>query len=1419
MKLKLYLFLLCFTLANFASIAQDTLIFKAQLSGRQQVLPVTTPATGTITVQTIGNQMILSGAFSKLTSAVIEDQTHIHLGFAGQEGAVVFGLIATLSDDGKSGLFDPALNTFSISDEQLKQLQNRQFYVNVHTTNHPSGEIRGQLLPDAMAYFSANLFGSNEVPAVISQGSGSIMIEVKSPTEWVLSGSFQNLGGDFDASIGGGAHLHIGLPNENGEVSVPINVTMDESLKSGVFLPDSNTFQVSTDQLITLGERKLYANIHTTTHSGGELRGQLIPAEASNIFRTRLSGTNTIPATISKGNGILLAEIYSDTLMVVSGGFDELGSAYLTNDPSQIGIFSGIAGEDGGLTFPFNLTTRGNNNAAINATNNVFLLNENQANRLYSRGFYINVSSINFPNGEIRGQLLPEGQVFMSSFLTGTLAVPASKSTGYGNIQAELNGNQLTISGAFNGLDNDFTDTAQIHLGVAGENGVAIFDLNAATSTNPKIGSFQSADNTFELRDEQVATLLNRSFYIEIPTGEAGQAEIRGQILPEANAYFVSTLSGQSLINGINTDANGQVILEITKDVITATGSFYNLSSATIEDNSIQLFRGLAGQVGNSFIALNPILNGNNSGRFTAQENTFETSEELLEQLASRSIYLNIPTSEMPEGEIRGQFLPQATAYYTSRLSSSNHIPLISNNGVGQLKADLVGNLLTITGAFANLAQAATDSSITVHIGQAGELGSVAFTLKPSLSENGDRGTLEAADNQFTLTNEQLTALKAERLYVQLRTSSEGGAIRGQLLPEPNKAPTGSIEITVPVDGQFFLSSGDPTSPLRLRWLQPEDSNPLYYIYQISTFNDFRLIEEEGLLEGVEENEVNYMLGDLDRYLAARGVEVGDTLQRYYRLIASDGSLQSIGKGNLISIVRGEVERILGADLELSATTPEGFYEIFNEVPYRITVTNKGPQVARNIVVKVPIPNGMAYTSASASTGRYNTFFQWWNFSELAVGDTAVLDLTLFTLIEGEPITSFIEIIGGTPLDNDSTPDNGEAPIPREDDEAVVTITSAPVITGGDTADVALTLELLDEAFIQFGNARFLLTLTNSGPDSVANVKVSALIPEGMAFTSAVASHGAYGVVTQDWIIPFLQTGESATLELTLFSLIEGRPLTLFAQVTESDQFDPDSTPANDLDGIPDEDDEALATILPEGGVMGGDSSDLELSISVDNEDYAAFNNFIYTITITNKGPGAASNIFVDAPLPDSLAFTSKAASIGDWNNFFQFWFIPYLESGASHTLKLNLFTLSRETPISFFVQVQSVDQGDPDSVPNNNTTGVPAEDDEAVFTFGPSNSSNAPNSSTYSRTLIFGASVYPVPANDIVHINLSSEIDMQSDLILLDWSGKVVNTSRLDLSKGRNQISLPIDDLTDGIYHIVLSNSKTLLRFVKISN
>lgn len=117
-------------------------------------------------------------------------------------------------------------------------------------------------------HFRAILSGSNEVPANSSTGSGEAEVVFDSSAgilEWNLS--VDNMTGIT------AAHIHAGLPGENGGVVFPLytGTVMFDSTH-----PISGTLTVSPDQATALAAGEYYVNVHTEINPGGEIRGQLV---------------------------------------------------------------------------------------------------------------------------------------------------------------------------------------------------------------------------------------------------------------------------------------------------------------------------------------------------------------------------------------------------------------------------------------------------------------------------------------------------------------------------------------------------------------------------------------------------------------------------------------------------------------------------------------------------------------------------------------------------------------------------------------------------------------------------------------------------------------------------------------------------------------------------------------------------------------------------------------------------------------------------------------------------------------------------------------------------------------------------------------------------------------------------------------
>jgi len=110
---------------------------KVDLSGSQEVPPVTTQAKGSGTI-TVGDDKSVKGSIT--TSGITATAAHIHEGDAGKNGGVIIPL--TKSGDGFA--VPPGAK---LTDAQYEAYKKGGLYVNVHSAANPGGEIRAQIKP------------------------------------------------------------------------------------------------------------------------------------------------------------------------------------------------------------------------------------------------------------------------------------------------------------------------------------------------------------------------------------------------------------------------------------------------------------------------------------------------------------------------------------------------------------------------------------------------------------------------------------------------------------------------------------------------------------------------------------------------------------------------------------------------------------------------------------------------------------------------------------------------------------------------------------------------------------------------------------------------------------------------------------------------------------------------------------------------------------------------------------------------------------------------------------------------------------------------------------------------------------------------------------------------------------------------
>ncbi len=405
------------------------------ISELQEVPPIADgPATGTFDAFLPGNILLLEGNFEELSSALFpvgaedsegnpQSAIHVHQGEIGQNGGIVRNLNVIDNGD-SSGTFNGA---FTLTDEETAAAEADGFYINLHTENNQSGELRGQVifLDDVQASLGLGLPMSElfEVPPVEDTPAEGIVNAILTGDNLLIQGTFSDLSSDLfsvgatdsEGNLQSSVHLHEGLANSTGGIVRNFNV-IDNGDGSGSFF---GSFSLSDDEVVAAESGNFYINLHTDNNPSGELRTQVLLNETDPNGDTLVTflpiseAQEVEPVVNTDANGSFYAVLSGNNLNI-SGDFSELSSDLFSsrtepdsegNAPSAIHLHGAALGENGDLLRNFTIVDTGNNSGFFSGN---FTLNETELQAVESGEVYINLHTENNPNGELRGQVVLE---------------------------------------------------------------------------------------------------------------------------------------------------------------------------------------------------------------------------------------------------------------------------------------------------------------------------------------------------------------------------------------------------------------------------------------------------------------------------------------------------------------------------------------------------------------------------------------------------------------------------------------------------------------------------------------------------------------------------------------------------------------------------------------------------------------------------------------------------------------------------------------------------------------------------------------------------------------------------------------------------------------------------------------------------
>ncbi len=374
-------------------------------------------------------------------------------------------------------------------------------------------------------------------------------------------------------------------------------------------------------------------------------------------------------------------------------------------------------------------------------------------------------------------------------------------------------------------------------------------------------------------------------------------------------------------------------------------------------------------------------------------------------------------------------------------------------------------------------------------------------------------------------------------------------------------------------------------------------------------------------------------------------------------------------------------------DIALSKQVSDSSPNVGENVTFTINAFNAGPSVATGVLIRDVLPTGLNFSSANASQGSYSNATGTWTVGSLNDGATATLSIVATVAANGS-LTNTASLSATDQTDINS-----------QNNQASISLSAA-------VADLSLN-KTVDVAAPNVGdNVNFTITLSNSaGPNNATGVTVTDILPAGMSLITSSATQGSYDGGSGVWSVGDVLIGSSPSL--TIMARVDSiGAKTNTAQISGSNQSDPDSAPGNNQPG---EDDQDSVIVTPT-------SADLELTKSVDSANPNVGETVTFTVNLSNQGPNAATSVIVRDLVPTGMTFVNATPSIGTYDSGTGLWNVGSLPSGgaASLTLRSRVDTTAVLTNTA---RVESADQFDIDSTPGND---APAEDDQDSVTFTP---------------------------------------------------------------------------------------------------
>ena len=349
----------------------------------------------------------------------------------------------------------------------------------------------------------------------------------------------------------------------------------------------------------------------------------------------------------------------------------------------------------------------------------------------------------------------------------------------YNETDSEL---QVTVS-----ISNLTADAVFLRNGFAGAVGGELYALTPGT--NPDEWTL----TTTALTQSDVDVLEAGAMYIAVTAAANPGVSLRGQIAPAGVEVIRFELSAEQVTTNSNSSASA--VTWITVDANAQSYTVNLVTSGVADATSAELHEAMAGEVG-------PVL-------FSLSQDPTDTSlwhiastdmfTELVDAANSGEVYVAVSTIAAPDGEIRGQLIPDDIELVITELTDA---AVIMNGVLSKSRTELGRAMTTIrpedVTSNVNLFQVADADRIEMRRAPEGQNGPVFASYTQDINDP----TLWTL-RDVAIDGALAAALDNRTLYIQVSTPADpDGVARGQLETADSQLP--------PDTSAFVVTSIDP---------------------------------------------------------------------------------------------------------------------------------------------------------------------------------------------------------------------------------------------------------------------------------------------------------------------------------------------------------------------------------------------------------------------------------------------------------------------------------------------------------------------------------------------------------------------------------------------------------------------------------